>query len=45
VIAKRGLARNWMRAVISFLKMKEQLCIEEISVSEIGESTVLNSLS
>jgi len=37
VIAKRGLARNWMRAVISFLKMKEQLCIEEISVSEVGE--------
>jgi ParB/RepB/Spo0J family partition protein len=26
-----------MRAVISFLKMKEQLCIEEISVSEVGE--------
>ena len=37
MIAKRGLARNWMRAVISFLKMKEQLCIEEISVSEVGE--------
>jgi ParB/RepB/Spo0J family partition protein len=37
VIAKRGLARNWMRAVISFLKMKEQLCIEEIAVSEVGE--------
>ena len=37
VIAKRGLARNWMRAVISFQKMKEQLCIEEISVSEVGE--------
>jgi ParB/RepB/Spo0J family partition protein len=37
VIAKRGLARNWMRAVISFLKMKEQLWIEEISVSEVGE--------
>ena len=37
MIAKRGLARNWMRAVISFQKMKEQLCIEEISVSEVGE--------
>jgi len=37
VIAKRGLARFWMRAVISFLKMEEQLCIEEIAVSEVGE--------
>jgi ParB/RepB/Spo0J family partition protein len=37
VIAKRGLARNWMRAVISFLRMKEQLWIEEKAVSEIGE--------
>jgi ParB/RepB/Spo0J family partition protein len=26
-----------MRVVISFLRMKEQLCIEEIGVSEIGE--------
>lgn len=26
-----------MRIVISFLKMKEELCIEEIAVSEIGE--------
>ena len=26
-----------MRVVISFLKMKEQFCIEEISVSEVGE--------
>ena len=37
VIAKRGLARIWMKVVISFLRMKEQLCIEEIAVSEIGE--------
>jgi ParB-like chromosome segregation protein Spo0J len=26
-----------MKVVISFLRMKEQLCIEEIAVSEIGE--------
>jgi len=37
VIANRGLARIWMRVVISFLRMKEELCIEEIAVSEIGE--------
>jgi ParB/RepB/Spo0J family partition protein len=37
VIAKRGLARLWMRVGISFLKMKEELYIEEIAVSEIGE--------
>ena len=37
MIAKRGLARIWMEVVISFLRMKEQLCIEEIAVSEIGE--------
>jgi ParB/RepB/Spo0J family partition protein len=37
VIAKRGLARIWRRVGISFLEMKEELCIEEISVSEIGE--------
>jgi ParB/RepB/Spo0J family partition protein len=37
VIAKRGLARNWKRVVISFLRMKEQLWIEEKAVSEIGE--------
>ena len=37
MIAKRGLARFWMRAVISFLKMEEQRCLEEISVSEVGE--------
>lgn len=37
MIAKRGLARIWMRVVISFLSMKEQLSIEEIAVSEIGE--------
>jgi len=38
LIAKRGLAGLWMRVVISFLKMKEELWIEEIAVSEIGES-------
>jgi ParB/RepB/Spo0J family partition protein len=37
VIAKRGLARIWKRVVISFLRMKEPFCIEEIAVSEIGE--------
>ena len=37
MIAKRGLARNWKRVVISFLRMKEQLWIEEKAVSEIGE--------
>ena len=37
VIAKRGLARLWMRVVINFLRMKEAFCIEEIAVSEIGE--------
>jgi len=37
VIAKRGLARLWIRAVVSFLRMKEDLCIEEIAVSGIGE--------
>ena len=37
MIANRGLARIWMRVVISFLRMKEELCIEEIAVSEIGE--------
>ena len=37
MIAKRGLARIWMRVVISFLRMKEQLCIEEIAVAEIGQ--------
>jgi len=37
VIAKRGLDSFWMRAVLRFLRMKEQLCIEEIAVSEIGE--------
>lgn len=37
MIAKRGLARLWMRIVISFPRMKEELCIEEIAVSEIGE--------
>lgn len=37
MIAKRGLARIWKRVVISFLRMKEPFCIEEIAVSEIGE--------
>jgi ParB/RepB/Spo0J family partition protein len=37
VIAKRGLARIWKRVVISFLRMKEELYLEEIAVSEIGE--------
>ena len=37
MIAKRGLARIWMVVVISFPRMKEELCIEEIAVSEIGE--------
>jgi len=37
VIAKRGLARLWIRTVVSFLRMKEELCMEEIAVSKIGE--------
>ena len=37
MIAKRGLARLWRRAVINFLRMKEPFCMEEIAVSEIGE--------
>ena len=37
MIAKRGLAGLWVRAVVSFLRMKEELCTEEIAVSEIGE--------
>lgn len=37
MIAKRGLARFWMKVVLRFLRMKEQLCIEEIAVSGIGE--------
>lgn len=37
MIAKRGLARIGKRVVISFLRMKEPFCIEEIAVSEIGE--------
>jgi ParB/RepB/Spo0J family partition protein len=38
VIAKRGLARFWRGRVINFLGMKESFCIEEIAVSEIGET-------
>ena len=37
MIAKRGLDSFWVRVIISLLRMKEQLCIEEIAVSEIGE--------
>jgi len=37
VIAKRGLAGLWVRVGISFLRMKEELCIEDLAVSEIGE--------
>ncbi len=37
MIAKRGLAGLWVRAVVSFPRMKEEFCIEEIAVSEIGE--------
>ena len=37
MIAKRGLARLWIRTVVRFLRMKEELWIEEIAVSEIGE--------
>jgi len=37
VIAKRGLAGLWVRTVVSFLRMKEDLCLEEIAVSGIGE--------
>jgi ParB/RepB/Spo0J family partition protein len=37
VIAKRGLAGLWVRVVISWVRMKEELCIEEIEVSVIGQ--------
>ena len=37
MIAKRGLAGLWVRVGISFLRMKEELCIEDLAVSEIGE--------
>jgi ParB/RepB/Spo0J family partition protein len=37
VIAKRGLARISIRVGVSFLRMKEEHCIEEIEVSEIRE--------
>ena len=37
MIAKRGLAGLWVMTVVSFLRMKEELCIEEIAVSEIRE--------
>ena len=37
MIAKRGLARLWIRTVVSFLRMKEELGTEEIAVSKIGE--------
>ena len=38
MIAKRGLAGLWRRVVISFVRMKEERYIEEMEVSEIGES-------
>ena len=38
MIAKRGLAGLWPRVGISFLRMKEPFCIEEIAISEIGQS-------
>jgi ParB/RepB/Spo0J family partition protein len=37
VIAKRGLARIWMRVVISFLQMEAGLSFEELAISEIGQ--------
>jgi len=37
VIVKRGLAGLWVRVGISFLRMKEELYIDELAVSEIGE--------
>jgi ParB/RepB/Spo0J family partition protein len=37
MIAKRGLYGFCRIGVVSFLRMKEELCIEEISVSGIGE--------
>ena len=37
MIAKRGLARIGMRAVISFLKMEEGLSFEELGLSDIGQ--------
>ncbi len=38
LIAKRGLAGLWGKVAVSFLRMKEELCIEEIALSEIGQS-------
>jgi ParB/RepB/Spo0J family partition protein len=37
VIAKRGLARIYIRVVIRFVKMEEKLSIEDLSMSDIGE--------
>ena len=37
MIAKRGLAGFWVRVGISFLTMKEELSIQELAVSEIGQ--------
>ena len=37
MIAKRGLAGLWGWVGISFSRMKEPFCIEEITVSDIGE--------
>jgi ParB/RepB/Spo0J family partition protein len=38
LIAKRGLAGLWGKVAVSFLRMKEELRIEEIALSEIGQS-------
>ena len=37
MIAKRGLARIWMRVVISFLRMEEGFSLEELAISDIGQ--------
>ncbi len=37
MIAKRGLARIWVRIVISFLRMEEGFSFEELLVSDIGQ--------
>jgi ParB/RepB/Spo0J family partition protein len=37
VIAKRGLAGQWMQVGISSLRMEEELYIEELAISEIGQ--------
>ena len=37
MIAKRGLAGLWEKVGVGFLKMKEEVLIEEVAISEIGE--------